>query len=151
MSFDLERVRPPFQEAPHLQFGGLAVWFTFPAGSVAQLVEPTRVTLPLATWFVGPAYDEMRLRYPSEKLTIVLDLTLMLSRTTASRSVFLGKARQLGARIERGAVISPRVLTPAAARSLQVSMTLISALGVKLAVFPSTAQAVAEYGLRRAP
>lgn len=151
MSYNLERVKPPFPEAPHLQFGGLALWFTYPAGAVAQLVEPTRFTLPLATWFVGPAYDELNLRYPSEPLTIVLDLTLMLSRTTASRSVLLAKVRQIGARIERGALISPRVLTPAAARSIQASIAVISALGVKIAVLPSAAQAVAELGLRRAP
>jgi hypothetical protein len=142
---------PAFPEPPHLRFGSIASWFTHPAGSVVQFLEPTRATLPMANWLVGPGFDELMLRFPTQRLTLVLDLSLMLSRTSASRSVFLGKVRQVGARFGRGALISPRVLKPAAARSVEVSVALIRALGVDVAVFPTASAAIGEWGLRRAP
>lgn len=142
---------PAFLEPPHLRSGSIAVWFTHPAGGIVQFVEPTRATLPMANWLVGPAIDELMLRFPTQRLTLVLDLSLMLSRTSAARSVFLSKARHVGARFGRGALISPRVLTPAAARSVEASIALIRALGVEIAVFPSASAVLAEWGLHRAP
>lgn len=147
----LPDLQPAFPEPPHLRFGSIAGWMTLPAGAIVQFVEPTRATLPMANWLVGPAFDEMQRRFPKEKLTMVLDLSLMLSRTSAARSVFLSKARQAGSRFGRGALVMPRVMTPAAARSVEASVALIRMLGVDIAVFPTVATAIATWGLRRAP
>ena len=36
-----------FARPPHLQYGGLAAWFTQPAGAVIQVVQPVRGTVEL--------------------------------------------------------------------------------------------------------
>jgi len=94
--------RAAFPRAPHMSYGGAAVWFTSPPGAVVQLLEPVRGTLDLVNWIVGPFYDELERRFPGRTaLIFVFDLELMTGRTAASRSVFLAKARECGKRLAK--------------------------------------------------
>jgi hypothetical protein len=149
----LEQVQLAFNDPPHLRYGdSLYVWFTHPAGAVVQLVRQERITIPLTHWLVETAYAELDRRYPSNRaLTLVLDYGLMLGRTSASRSMFLGKVRESGARFARAYVVLPPVVSPALARSLEASLRVVNEYGIDARVVGSVRQAIATSALVRAP
>jgi hypothetical protein len=134
-----------------MRFATMAVWFTEPPGLVVQLVEPTRITLPMVDWLVGPAYAELERRYPRQSLEIVLDFAHMTSRTSASRTVFLSKARQVGQRFVHGFWVAPTAMKPAAASSIQASVALMRSLGIHVVTVESAAEAIGLAGMTRAP
>ena len=141
-----------FATPPHLRYGGAAAWFTAPAGAVLQLVEPTRGTVDLANWIVGPGYDELERRFPGRRsLIFVFDLGLMTGRTHAARSVFLGKAREVGSRFSEGFFVPPKAASPAYKQSMRAAIMLIRALGVEVHTVESAAKAVEMRGLRALP
>jgi hypothetical protein len=141
-------VRRAFPRAPHMSYGGAAVWFTSPPGGIFQLVEPVRGSLDLANWLVGPVYDELDRRFPGRSaLILVLDLELMTGRSIASRTVFLAKAREVGKRFAEGLFVPPRAASPAQRVATQASIALIRGLGVNIEVVSSSASAVASRNL----
>jgi hypothetical protein len=136
--------RPAFARAPHLRYGGAAVWFTSPPGLVCQLVEPVRGTVDLMNWLVGPVYQELERRFPGRTAFIfVFDLELMTGRTAASRSVFLAKAREVGKRFAEGLFVPPRAANAAQRVSMEASIALVRMLGVRVEIVSSSASAVA--------
>jgi hypothetical protein len=147
----LHNVERAFPEPPHMQQGTAAVWFTRPAGIVVQLLEPTRITLPISEWLIGPAYAELERRHPAHPFTIVMDFHFMLSRTLAARTAFLSQARRVGKRFGAGYWVPPRVQSPAAARSAEASIALMRAIGIDVHVVGSAAEAIAHAGLSYVP
>jgi hypothetical protein len=144
--------RAAFARAPHLSYGGVAVWFTSPPGAVFQLLEPVRGTLDLINWMVGPAYDELERRFPGRNaLIFVFDLELMTGRTAASRSVFLGKAREVGKRFAEGLFVPPRAASVAYRTSMHAAVALVRALGVHVEFASSAVSAVASRNLKPLP
>jgi hypothetical protein len=118
---------------------------------VFQVVEPVRGTLDLANWLVGPAYDELERRFPGRTaLIFVFDLDLMTGRSTASRSVFLAKARECGKRFSEGLFVPPRAATAAQRQSIRAAIALIRALGVHVEQVSSAVSAVASRNLKPA-
>jgi hypothetical protein len=145
------RSRAAFARAPHMSYGGAAVWFTSPPGAVVQLVEPVRGTLDLVNWLVGPAYEELERRFPGRTaLIFVFDLELMTGRSAASRSVFLAKARECGKRFSEGLFVPPTAANAAYRQSVHAAIALIRALGVHVEEASSAISAVSSRNLKPA-
>jgi hypothetical protein len=143
--------RAAFARVPHMAYGGAAVWFTSPAGVVVQLLEPVRGTLELVNWLVGPVYEELDRRFPTRTaLIFVFDIELMTGRSAACRSVFLGKAREVGRRFSEALFVPPRAASGGWRMSMLASITLVRALGIQVEVASTGASAVASRNLKPA-
>jgi hypothetical protein len=143
--------RAAFPRAPHMSYGGAAVWFTSPPGAVVQLLEPVRGTLELVNWLVGPAYDELERRFPGRQaLIFVFDLELMTGRSAASRSVFLAKVRECGKRFAEGLVVPPTAANAAYRQSMYAAMAIARAVGIHVEMVSSSVSAVASRSLKPA-
>jgi hypothetical protein len=148
----IEPRQQAFRERPHMQCGAAAVWFTHPAGLVFQLVEPARLTVQLGAFLADSAYPEAVRRFPDcHSLTIVLDLSLMLARTQASRSLLIGRMRAAADRCARLYLIVPANISPALRRSFEASLELAKELGIDAALVGSARQVVASCALVPAP
>lgn len=152
METAIEQVQPAFRDRPHMQCGPAAAWLTHPAGCVFQLLQPARITLEVSSFLVDEVYEEMLRRFPdSQSLTLVLDLSLMLGRTTASRSQLLACLRQAAGRLRRVYVTLPTDARPALKRSLDSSIQLAQELGMEVRLTGSARQSVASCALVAAP
>jgi hypothetical protein len=152
MATTIEHVQLAFRDRPHMQCGAAVAWLTHPAGCVFQLVQPARITLEISSFLVDDVYEEMIRRFPdSSSLTLVLDFSLMLGRTTASRSQLHGCMRQAVGRVRRVYLTLPPDIRPALLRSFQASMQLATELGIETRLFGSARQAVASGALVSAP
>jgi hypothetical protein len=148
----IEQVQLAFRDRPHMQCAAAAAWITYPAGCVFQLVQPARITLEVSSFLVDVVYEEMVRRFPdNHSLTLVLDFSLMLGRTTASRSQLLGCMRQATSRVRRIYLTLPPDIRPALKRSFQASMQLANELGIDARLAGSARQAVASCALVCAP
>jgi hypothetical protein len=141
----------PFPRAPNMQHGGMAVWFTHPAGLLVRFVEPARATLESSNWFVGPVWAELERRFPTQPLTIVADFSLMISRTNAARSVFLGKARSAAKRVAHAYYVVPHVMSTSQRFATTSAITLLQAIGMRIDIVQSADQAVRTSAMRAIP
>ena len=153
METALQHVQLAFSDPPHLRYqDSVYVWFTHPAGAVVQLVRPERITIPLTHWMVETAFSELDRRYAGHRaLTLVLDYSLMLGRTSASRSLLLGRVRESGSRFTHAHVILPPVMSPALTRSIESSFRVAAESGVDTRLSGSVRQAIATSALVCAP
>ena len=153
MQTTLEHVQLAFSDPPHLRYeDSVFVWFTHPAGAVVQLQRPERITIPLTNWLVETAFTELIRRFPhSRGLTLVFDYSLMLGRTSASRSLLLGKVRESGGLFARAYLILPPLVSPALKRSVDASLRVASEMGVEARLIGSVRQAIATCALVAAP
>ena len=152
METAIEQVQLAFRERPHMQSGPAAAWLTHPAGCVFQLVQPARITLEVSSFLVDGVYEEMLRRFPdSQALTLVLDFSLMLGRTTASRSQLLGCMRSAVGRVRQVYLALPLDIRPALKRSFQASMQMANDLGIEVRQTGSARHAVASSALVCAP
>ena len=153
MQTTLEHVPLAFSDPPHLRYeDSVFVWFTHPAGAVVQLQRPERITIPLTHWLVETAYAELDRRFPNSRaLTLVFDYSLMIGRTSASRSLLLGKVRESGSRFARAYLILPPLISPALKRSVDASLRVASEMGVEARLIGSVRQAIATCALVAAP
>jgi hypothetical protein len=152
METAIEQVQLAFRDRPHMQCGPAAVWLTHPAGCVFQLIQPARITLEVSSFLVDVVYEEMLRRFPdNQSLTLVFDFSLMLGRTTASRSQLLGCMRQAVGRVRAIYLTLPTDMRPALKRSFQASMQLANELGIEMRLSGSARQAVASCALVCAP
>jgi len=152
METALEHVQLAFSDPPHLRYeDSLYVWFTHPAGAVVQLIRPERITIPLTHWLVKTVSAELQRRFPQHSLTVVLDYSLMLGRTSASRSLLMGKVRDPHSRLTRVYVVLPPVMSPALSRSVEASFRVAAEAGVEARLIGSVRQAIATCALVRAP
>ena len=147
-----EHVQPAFRDRPHMQSGPAAAWLTHPAGCVFQLLRPVRITLEVSSFLAEDVYEAMLRRFPdSQSLTLVLDFSLMLDRTTASRTQFIGRLRHAVGRVGRVYLTLPADIRPALRRSFEASMQLGTELGVEMRLSGSARQAIASCALVAAP
>lgn len=152
METAIEQVQLAFRERPHMQCGPAAAWLTHPAGCVVQLTRPARITLEVSSFIVDQVYEATVRRFPdSHALTIVLDFSLMLGRTTASRTQMLGCMREAARRFGRVYLALPADIRPALKRSFQASMQIAGELGIDARLTGSARQAVASCALVCAP
>ena len=152
METAIEQAQLAFRDRPHMQCGPGAAWLTHPAGCVFQLLQPARITLEVSSFLVDDVYEEMLRRFPdNQSLTLVLDFSLMLGRTTASRSQLLGCMRQAVGRVRRVYLTLPPDIRPALKRSFQASMQIANELGIEVRLSGSARQAVASCALVAAP
>lgn len=141
---------PAFPTAAHVRYGDVAAaWFTEPAGVLVQVQKPVRGTTELSSWLVGPAYDALDVHFAGRGgLIFVLDMSLMLGRSAAARSMLLNKARQVGSRFSRAVVIAPLVMPPLYLQSMRLTFVLLRTLGIAAEFADSSAAAVERLGLR---
>lgn len=152
METAIEQAQLAFRDRPHLQCGPAAAWLTHPAGCVFQLLQPARITLDVSSFLVDEVYEAMLRRFPdSQSLTLVLDFSLMLGRTTASRSQLLGCMRDAVGRVGRVYLVLPSEMRPALKRSFQASIQLANERGIDVRLSGSARQAVASCALIAAP
>jgi hypothetical protein len=152
MQTAIEQAQLCFRDRPHLQCGPAAAWLTHPAGCVFQLLQPARITLEVSSFLVDDVYEEMLRRFPdNQSLTLVFDFSLMLGRTTASRSHLLGCMRHAVGRVRRVYLTLPPDIRPALKRSFQASMQIANELGIEVRLSGSARQAVATCALVAAP
>jgi hypothetical protein len=152
METAIEQVQLAFRDRPHMQCGPAAAWLTHPAGCVFQLVQPARITLEVSSFLVDVVYEEMLRRFPdNHSLTLVLDFSLMLGRTTASRTQLHGCMRHAVGRVRRIDLTLPPDIRPALKRSFQASMQLANELGIEVRLSGSARQSVASCALVAAP
>ncbi|HET8936050.1 MAG TPA: hypothetical protein VFN67_21535 [Polyangiales bacterium] len=152
METAIEQVQLAFRERPHMQSGPAVAWFTHPAGCVFQLVQPARITLEVSSFIVDDVYEEMLRRFPdSQSITLVLDFSLMLGRTTASRSQLLGCMRSAVGRVRQVYLALPPDIRPALKRSFQASIQMANDLGIEMRLTGSARHAVASSALVCAP
>ena len=152
METAIEHVQLAFRERPHMQCGAGAGWITHPAGCVFQLTRPARITLEISTFIVEHLYEETVRRFPGNNaLTIVLDFSLILGRTTASRTQLLGCMREAARRFGRVYLALPPDMRPALKRSFEASMQIADELGIDSRLTGSARQAVASCALVCAP
>jgi hypothetical protein len=101
---------------------------------------------------VDDVYEAMVRRFPdNQALTLVMDFSLMLGRTTASRSQLLGRMREAAGRVQRVYIATPSNPRPALKRSVQASMQLATEAGIEVRQVGSARQAVASCALVCAP
>lgn len=152
METAIEPVQLAFRDRPHMQCGPAAAWLTHPAGCVFQLVRPARITLEVSSFLVDHVYEEMLRRFPdNQSLTLVLDFSLMLGRTTASRSQLHGCMRSAVGRVGRIYLMLPPDMRPALKRSFQASIQVASDLGIDMRLSGSVRQAIASCALVAVP
>jgi hypothetical protein len=114
-----------------------------------QIQEPVRGTSELAEWLVGPAYDLLAARFPDrDGLLFVLDMTEMLGRSAAARSIMLRKARTIGSRFSRVLLVPPLVTPPMYLQSMQLTFVLLRSVGIAAEFVDSSATAIERLGLR---
>jgi hypothetical protein len=130
----------------------LRAWFTDPPGVVVQMAQPSRGTVELAEWMVGPGYTRLRGRFPaSERLILVIDLSLMEGRDPAARAVMMDKAREFNRLFERTIIIPPLQSNPVYLTTLHAAAALLTAFGVDLKLEKSLAGVIAQWKLTPAP
>jgi hypothetical protein len=103
----------------------------------------------MASWLVGPVYRDIERHFPGNySLILVFDLALLTGRSAAARSVFLAKARECGRRFEAGYFTQPLAASAAYRQATRASLELVRALGVKVELVSSAAEAVRILRLR---
>jgi hypothetical protein len=129
----------------------MVAWFTEPPGVVIQLTRAQRVGVPLAEWMVGPLTVESRRRFPSERILVLLDTSLMQGRDPPVRAILMDAARRLQHEVSRTILIPPTNAGAVYLASLAVASSLLQVFGVKLDVVRSMPFALSSAGLRVAP
>ena len=146
-------VHPVFPSKPHIvgPVGAVCGWFLDPPGGIIQFVKPVKGTSELASWLVGPAFDALDARFPDcAHLTLILDLTHMVGRSAAARSILLHSAKALGGRFSRVFVVPPADYPPMYLQAFQASIAFVRLLGMSVTVAGSTASVLDRYGLAAA-
>jgi hypothetical protein len=145
-------VAPAFAVPPHLRHGpkdGLCVWFTQPPGAVLQLSTPQRFTIEQAHWIVGPALEQLLVRFPAgEKLTLIFDFRNMTSRDLSARTVLMEHANDIVHRFSHVFIVPPLQSNPIYRVALQAAVALVSAFGASFVIVESLDEVIAERSLR---
>jgi hypothetical protein len=144
---------PAFDAPPDLHGAGvLRAWFTDPPGAVVQMMRPSRGTVEVADWMVGPGYARLRGRFPgADSLILVMDLSLMEGRDRAARVVMMDKGREFNRLFARTFIIPPLKTNPVYPTTLHAAAALLTAFGVDLKVESSLANVIAQWKLKPAP
>lgn len=137
---------PPTLHSPH---GVMAGWLLEPAGALVQFAEPAKGTLEQAEWLVDVGFHVLDAYYPRRNdLLFVFDLSNMVGRSAAARSVLLNGAKALHRRFSHVIVVPPRDYPPMYLQAFQASIALVRLLGLRVSIAGSSAEVIARYGLR---
>lgn len=142
--------QPVFPSEPELlsPTGAIAGWLLDPPGALVQFIKPVKGTTELATWLVGPAFAVLDRSFPDRNdLTFVLDLSNMVGRSAAARSILLHSAKVLGPRFSRAFVVPPLDYPPMYLKAFHASVAFVRLLGVNVTVAGSSAAVLERYGI----
>ena len=129
--------------------GPIVCWFTQPAGVVYQMTEPARMTLAMASWAAGPAFEAMRARFPDDHAYyFLIDIRAMTDRDQGVREVFMRLARESGPRLAASVIIPPRRANPLYLGALQTASALLAPFGTTLEVTADLHRVLGNYKLQ---
>jgi hypothetical protein len=143
-------ITPVFHAEPDIRApdGAIFGWFLDPPGALIQFVKPVKGTSELASWLVGPAASELVATFPQRNdMFFVLDLTNMVGRSAAARSILLHSAKVLGARFARVFVIPPAEYPPMYLKAFHASVAFVRLLGMHVTVAGSSRAVIERYKL----
>lgn len=144
-------IQPEFLCAPDLLApdGAMGGWLLDPPGGLVQFLKPVRGTTELADWLVGPAFDVLHAQFPDRNdLWLVLDLTHMVSRSAAARSILLHSAKVLRSRFARIFVVPPAKYPPMYIKGFHASVGFLRLLGMNVTVAGSSRAVIERYGIK---
>jgi len=145
---ELAFATPPHTVSPRRVVAG---WVLDPPGLLVQFVEPAKGTLEQATWLVDTGFAVMDAYYPNrDGLIFVFDLSNMVGRSAAARSVVLNAAKLMYRRFSHVFVVPPAEYPPMYLQAFQASIALVRLLGLRVSVVSSSAEVIARCGLRPA-
>lgn len=128
--------------------GAVLGWLLDPPGVLIQFVKPVKGTTELATWLVGPAFSALDSRFPERTgLVLVLDLTNMVGRSAAARSILLHSAKALGSRFSRVFVIPPADYPPMYMKAFHASIAFARLAGMNVTVAGASRAIIDRYKL----
>lgn len=131
--------------------GPLVCWFTRPPGVVFQLTEATRMTLAMASWAAGPAFQAMREHFAGDSsFYFLIDIRAMSERDPGVREAFMKLARESGALLSTSVIIPPRRANPLYLGALQTASALLSPFGATLEVTADLQRVLDQYRLQPA-
>jgi hypothetical protein len=145
-----DAIQPVFSTEPDLRGpdGAILGWLLDPPGALIQFVKPVKGTMELAGWLVGPAFAVLEDQYPERKdLVFVFDLTHMVGRSAAARSILLHSAKVLGSRFSRVFVVPPADYPPMYMKAFHASVAFVRLLGMHITVAGASRAVVERYGL----
>ena len=143
-------IQPAFASEPDIRSpdGAIIGWLLEPAGALIQFVKPVKGTAELASWVVGPASAVLEARYPGRKdLWFVLDLTYMVGRSAAARSILLHSAKVMVGRFSRVFVIPPADYPPMYLKAFHASVAFARLLGMHVTVAGASRAVIDRYKL----
>ena len=143
-------IQPAFSSEPDMRSpdGSILGWLLEPAGVLIQFVKPVKGTADLASWLVGPAFAVLDARHPARNdLWFVLDLTHMVGRSAAARSILLHSAKVMGARFSRVFVIPPSDYPPMYLKAFHASVAFARLLGMHVTVAGASRAVIDRYKL----
>jgi len=143
-------IQPAFASEPDMRSpdGAILGWLLEPAGALIQFVKPVKGTAELASWMVGPAFAVLDARYSDRKdLWFVLDLTHMVGRSAAARSILLHSAKVIGSRFSRVFVIPPADYPPMYLKAFHASVAFARLLGLHVTVAGASRAIIERYKL----
>jgi hypothetical protein len=144
-------VQPIFAVPPHIvcDCGPLQAWYTDPPGAVAQISATAPLTLDMAHWLVGPAFDAMRASFSQPTgLLLVLDVRAMTERDKAVRTLLMDRAREHIGRFASVVIIPPLQTKPLYLIGLHAAVALISVFGAVVTVETTLPEILSRYNLR---
>jgi hypothetical protein len=141
-------IQPEFHSEPDLRGpdGAIAGWLLDPPGGLIQFLKPVKGTMEIANWLVGPAFAVLDAHYPNRKdLMLVLDLTHMVGRSAAARSILLHSAKVMGARFSRVFVVPPADYPPMYMKAFHASVAFARLLGMNITIAGSSRAVIDRY------
>jgi hypothetical protein len=145
-----DAIQPVFPSEPDVRGpdGALLGWLLDPPGALIQFVKPVKGTSELASWLVGPANAVLEAHFPQHKnLMFVLDLTHMVGRSAAARSILLHSAKVLGPRFSRVFVIPPSDYPPMYMKAFHASVAIARLLGIHITIAGASRAVIERYKL----
>jgi hypothetical protein len=131
--------------------GPMVCWFTRPPGIFFQLTEATRMTLAMASWAAGPAFQAMREHFAGKgSFYFLIDIRAMTERDPGVREAFMKLARDSGSQLSASVIIPPRRANPLYLGALQTASALLAPFGTKLEVTADLQRVIDQYRLHPA-
>jgi hypothetical protein len=143
-------IQPVFSSEPDARSpdGAVVGWLLNPPGALVQFVKPVKGTADLASWLVGPATAVLDARYPNRKdLWFVLDLTHMVGRSAAARSILLHSAKVMTTRFSRVFVVPPSDYPPMYLKAFHASVAFARMVGMNMTVAGTSRAVIERYKL----
>jgi hypothetical protein len=128
--------------------GAIGGWLLDPPGGLIQFLKPVKGTTDLANWLVGPALSMLDAEFPNRNdLLLVLDLTNMVGRSAAARSILLHTAKVVRSRFSRVFVVPPADYPPMYMKAFHASVAFARLLGLHVTIAGSCRAVIDRYGI----